>query len=383
MKKTITFALILFISVCVQAQKAEKVYSIVKQIHSSDWYFEQATLWKAEIEKDDQNGEAWLNYYTANRMYKLTSNNKDWTNHKGNILSDLNKIVDACGEAIPGSFEYNYLKWYNGGNNPENFPYLQKAYELAPNRVETYDEFIVYYLLHHEENKMKEFCEKWFRSNDLSPGILNFGYNMLMSVEKESVLFTNGDNDSYPLWVLQMVKNIQPDVKVININLLMVEEYRNTILKKLGLPELKINYKKLSSVYDLKYRMIKHFVDHYPNNIYFATTIDKNIYDSFKNDIYLEGLAFKYSPENYDNMAILKRNYEQYFLLDYIKTTFSEDISASVIRMINANYLLPFMSLYKHYSLSNDANRQEEIKELILLIAERSGHLEEVKKDLK
>jgi len=374
----------IIVSVCIAicfigtAQKPETVYGFAKEQREQSWYETQLKLWKAEVDLNKTNGTAWYNYYRAARgLRNLTTGTAEHTEY----LALCAKIVADAYATIPNSFEANALKWAEGGNSTELFPYLKKAYEINPDDARIYEDLATYYETVHNKTEYSKSCQLMYTANSMNASILNWGYNMLSEVDQNAIIFTAGDNDTYAAWVVQEAKKFRQDVRIINLSLMMIDDYRDQLLKELNLPALNLTGEpETDEAYVSKReKILNHFISHNAKHpVYIAVSAIHSLDEKWSDKLYLTGLTYKYATEDFDNTSIIVRNYEHRYLMDHLKMSFFSSIGEKKADQINGCYLPSMLKLYQHYKDSEQTAKMKELKDLLIFISRKSGQENEI-----
>lgn len=360
------------------AQQKEKVHSIVVVCHEIEWYETQEKLWKAEVDKNNKDSDAWYNYYSAARAIKNLSG--DDQAKRDRYTQRCHEIAAEAYAAIPETFEGNHLMHWDGGTGTADPKYLNKAYEINPNDPRIFDDILIHGEMERNESLFHEMAMKMYQTNDLPYPMLNWAWNLLSELDENAIVFSAGDNDTYALWLTQEGKNYRKDVQVINTYLITEPVYRSKILKELGIPDFKMD--EADQEFD---KLYLHIMENKKNVPVYVSTSAMGLFDKepFKENLYLTGLAYKYSLTNIDNISLIRRNYEHRYLKDHLKEVFGVHVADSRAVQFKGLYLPALVKLCNHYHCSEEKEKTEDLLKLLRAISKELGQEEEVNQLIK
>ena len=160
--------------------------------------------------------------------------------------------------------------------------------------------------------------DKWY-THDRSENRIayEYAYNILAGLDENAIIFTNGDNDTFPIWYLQEVEHFRRDVTVVNLSLVNLGWYVKQ-LKRLENPvTLTYSDDEIDELKAVFYRdpetgqpvlvMVREYVVRdiiaanrvirEPRPVFFAVTIPRENMEHYYPFLEMEGLAYRLTSE--------------------------------------------------------------------------------------
>lgn len=280
----------------------------------------------------------------------------------------MNVVVDALEESAPESFEYHYYKYIAGNYNVALIEHLKKAEALKQNNSDVQLQMAGYYLIMNDSKNAATYLDKLSRSSRLSKEVIEYAEDVLRSVQPGGTLITHGTDDTYGAAYVQLNKKIRPDVRIISLDLLQSDKYREN-LKSSGysIPDAKV----------VNVQFLQQFcAKNNTKNISVSMTTPKEYLVGIQQNLFTVGLNFEYHTDlSYNNF---NRN-EELWNKELTKRI-AENATNEKGKQLSANYLPMLLVLRKVYEQKNEADKLKDIDRSIDKISAQCNKYEQVQK---
>ena len=240
MSRTLISLLLLLTATGVRAQanvpsKAEQMAPLIQDPYQGGWQANEQTrnanLWGALVEEEPANNAALLNQYRSERNASLARNS-------GTIpvtdQANLDILADRIATVAPNSFEAHLAQFYS--QFPAQSAYLELEQAIAKGSERT--ELIGPQLMNAVRTSNSTGTVRWSKAlkaqGNVAADLWKLTDDMLLSVEKNAILFTAGEMDAYPAWAKQFADGVRKDILIVDERLLMDAVYRQQVWTNAG-----------------------------------------------------------------------------------------------------------------------------------------------------
>jgi hypothetical protein len=277
---------------------------------------------------------------------------------------ELDVILDRLEASFAGSFEYHYARWLNNHLDTAMQFHLMEAYRLAPEQTLLLHDLVAFYELSNDTLHKTIYCHLMQEENIYDTLLYGYARNLFRSLPPGALLFTQGEWDTYPLWVLQHVHGERTDVTLLQLDLLHKEHYFNRVMKPFSLR--RGAYQRFLSDKPAFFRELSEASR--KNQVFLSLTLDHEILSASSNILYNTGLAMKLSKQPFNNMEVLAENWST-FDLTHLRAVPDNPELAKMM----GNYIFPLALLHQQAMATGRNEEGLEFRRLMITLARNAG----------
>ncbi len=296
-----------------------------------------ANLWRSLCEARPSDVGAQLNWFRSERNARLGQNNGRL---QESDKAELNAIADNINATAPGSFEQHMAAFYVQFPQRSAFNELEKANAVDGGRSELILPMVNRANANGDKPSLDSWCIQLEARGELSPALNDVARDLLLSVDKDGILFTNGDMDGAPALVQQRLHDTRRDVLLVDQRLLTDATYRELIWK---------NAKAQGPVPSAGPPFASTLGNATERPIFFALSMDRSWFDAFPGKLCSTGVAFKLMKDELCGTPALEQNW----------VAMKKTMSAGPL---SRNYLLPGAVLLEHYRSTGNETRASQLE---------------------
>jgi len=202
--------------------RPEEIKSWRQVVYDEQTYKKLTKLWK-EYYSEYPSEYAYANWMYAARYAKD---------------EDYSKLLAKGVKRYPANPTLLYLKGLErlgATDDAEGREYLERAAAMDPKYADPWFPIVTHRMRARDEERVDAALRRLAESGVITDEVMDYNYNLLVGLEKDAILITNGDNDTYPGWILTRIMNVRQDVSIVNRSLLNTEWYPMYVMER-GLP---------------------------------------------------------------------------------------------------------------------------------------------------
>ncbi|MEO1053716.1 MAG: SUMF1/EgtB/PvdO family nonheme iron enzyme [Bacteroidota bacterium] len=335
--------------------RPEVIPSKLTEIKARGWYEEKLRAWQEFLLENPDDQAGWLEYFRAAHYAQAEP-------------ALLKRISNQIETQFNDSYESHYAQALQLGWSDEGLEALKTAVEVAPDQNAVIPDRLMLAEFELDRTERQALGQSLYEKQLIYPSLLNYSYNVLMSVGEDGVLVVEGEHTTVPVWMLQDVMGVRPDVKVLNLDLAENTNYLTQWSEQNGLKGVDrlatpFNRTTLSRSLPLLNPEVA---------FYYALTLPSEHLSNIQDRLYVVGLTSYLNGNSFDNYSALKENVEQKFLMDYLTVDFNGEPKTATGKVYETNYIVPFLLMKEYYDQLGDDVKVEEWEGQLLRIADRS-----------